>query len=227
MAINIDFNKDIVLRNMLSWTDYIAYTRYRDGVLDSEDNKQNIFELNSNVKAIIAYKILHRAILYTPVNTGKLRNSVYIKPYEDGYEVGYTCDYAIYVHEIGVNYHKPPTQYKYLEDAAFEILNEYKADTDIELPVTIEYNPLRVFIGVDNSPGESLTGIKANEQLLNKPETYEKLLNDFMNFDYDTGSDADKAYYDKMADFFNYYENYRHMNTMAILREWIDRQRHK
>ena len=227
MGIKIEFNKDIVIKNMMDWADYIAYTKYKEGILNSKDNKLNIFELNSNVKAIIAYKILHRAMYYTPVDTGKLRNSVYIKPYEDGYEIGYTCEYAIYVHEIGVNEHKYPTQYKFLEDAAFEVINEYKAENNIELNVTMEYNPLRTFIGVTNSPGESLTGIKANEQMLDKPETYEKLLNSFMNFDYDTGSDADKAYYDKMVDFFTYYENHRHMNTMAILREWIDRTRHR
>lgn len=227
MGISISLNKDIVIKNMLGNVGYIAYTKYKDGILNNEDNKLNIFELNSNVKAIIAYKIMQRAIYYTPVDTGKLRDSVYIKPYEDGYEIGYTCDYAIYVHEIGVNYHKYPTQYKYLEDAAFEILNEYKADTNIELNITMEYSPLRAFVGVTKSPGESLTGIKANEQMLNKPETYEKLLNDFMNFDYYAGSDADKAYYSKLNDFFTYYENYRHMSTIPILREWLDRTRHK
>jgi hypothetical protein len=96
MSISIEFNKDILIQNMLSWADYIAYQRYKSGVLENPENKQNIFELNSNVKALLAYKILQRSILYTPVDTGKLRNSAYIKPYEDGYEIGDTCEYAIH-----------------------------------------------------------------------------------------------------------------------------------
>ncbi len=227
MSISIEFNKDIVLRNILSWTGYIAYNKYKEGILNDNYNIHNIFELNKDVKLLLAYKILRRSILYTPVDTGRLRNSVYIEPYEDGYEIGYNCDYAIYVHEIGVNCHRYPTQYKYLEDAAFEILNEYKVDNNIILNITMQYNPLRVFVGVSNPPGESLLGIKANEKLLNNPDTYEKLLNDFMNFDYDTGSEADKVYYSKMNDFFNYYENYRHLNTMDIIKEWSDRKRHR
>lgn len=225
MSISIVFNKEAVIKNMLSLAGYDAYKKYREETQESGNNGTD-----SNIKFIIANKILNKSIYYTPVDTGKLRNSIYIKPYEDGWEIGYTCDYAIYVHEIGVNYHKPPTQYKFLEDAAFEVINEYRADTGMELPVTMEYDPLRAFIGVANSPGESLTGIKANEQLLDKPETYDKLWNNFINYlnsDDDTWSEADKAYYDTMTEFFEYYKDYRHMNTMAILREWIDRTRHK
>lgn len=218
--IEIKFNRDAVLKNMLDWDQYIAITKFSD-----LGNTELV--LNNNMKAMIAYKILHKAIIYTPVDTGKLRNSVYIKMHGTGYEIGYTCEYAIYVHEIGVNHHKPPTQYKYLEDAAFEVITEYKAETGIELPVTIEYDPLRIFIGVDDAPGESLTGIKANEKLYQTPETYNKVWNDFMSYNPDTASEAEVAYYNKMIDFFTYYEDFRHMTDMAILREWLDRQRHK
>lgn len=227
MGIRIEFNKDIFMRDMLDINEYIAYTKYKEGALDSNDNEQNMFAISSNIKALIAYQVLRKSIEYTPVDTGKLRNSIYIKPYNNGFEIGYTCEYAIYVHEIGVNYHAYPTQYKYLEDAAFEVVSDYKADTGVDLNITIEYDPLRVFIGADNSPGESITGIKNNEQLLNDPSIYDKLLNDFLTFDYDSGSEADRAYYDKMVEFYNYYRNTRGLNTMAILREWVDRTRHK
>ena len=212
---------------MLDWSEYLAYEKYKNGIFSGVPNINDLADLNSNINSLIAYKILRQTLIYVPVDTGNLRKSIYIRPYDNGFVIGTDCSYAIYVHEIGANYHKPPTQYKYLEDAAFEVITSYKAETGIELPVTIEYNPLRVFIGVDNSPGESLTGVKAKEKQLTTPEAYQRLWDDFINFDVDAATDADLIYFEKMYNFFEYYKNTRHFNTMAILNEWADRLRHK
>lgn len=226
MSVRITLDRDTLMKNLLTYTDYMIYSGYNDYVFDEDGNIQNN-ELNDAAKLFIAYKIINKAIYYTPIDTGKLVNSIYIKPYKNGYEIGYTCEYAIYVHEISFNQHKYPKQYKYLEDAAFEVINEHKIDTGIEINVTMEYSPLRIFVGVDESPGESITGIKANEQMINDMDTFNKMWNSFVDYT-NTGNDGGyKNYFEHMDKFFTYYRQYRHKGDSSILREWIDRHRHK
>ena len=71
-----------------------------------------------------ALYIKARALEKTPIDTGNLRGSCYLDPpYPNPtIEIGYTADYAIYVHEIDKNYKAPGTSWKYLEKA----LNENK-----------------------------------------------------------------------------------------------------
>lgn len=182
-----------------------------------------IVKQSNDVYLAIAQKILNKALEYTPIDTGNLRNSAYIETYNNGYTVGYDCEYATYVHEIGFNVHKEPTKYKYLEDAAFEVIIDYWNETGVNIPVNILYKPLSVFIGCESPPGEKLLDVKNKEKANNNPYAISKLWDDLINYDPDKASDYEKAYYEKMALFFYHYRKH---NTWAILQEWNDRLRH-
>ncbi len=65
--------------------------------------------------------ILGESIKICPVEFGPLRASGYVSEPEIGpdgsikVKIGYSKDYAVYVHEILTNYHNPPTSAKFLE----------------------------------------------------------------------------------------------------------------
>lgn len=65
--------------------------------------------------------ILGESVKMCPIEFGRLRASGYVTEPNIGpdgsitAEIGYSTDYAVYVHEILTNYHKPPTQAKFLE----------------------------------------------------------------------------------------------------------------
>ena len=65
--------------------------------------------------------ILGESIKLCPIEFGRLRASGYTTEPAIGPDgsitakIGYGTDYAVYVHEILTNYHKPPTQAKFLE----------------------------------------------------------------------------------------------------------------
>ena len=74
--------------------------------------------------------IFARSQVLVPVDTGVLRGSGGVSAPQKG-TTGYFVDifyggpaasYALYVHEIIGNYHKPPTQAKYLEQPLMEAL---------------------------------------------------------------------------------------------------------
>lgn len=125
--------------------------------------------------AFAAYNIMQISLHYTPVKTGKLKESIYIKKVDDYYEVGYTAPYAIYVHEIIDNSHAFPAKAKFLEDAAVEIMAEY-GNIGTSINVSIEYDPLRVYIGGENLPGASLIKVKQKEKENRNSEAIRDLL---------------------------------------------------
>ena len=65
--------------------------------------------------------ILGVALPLTPIDLGNLRGSSFVEPVEDengpGVVIGYTANYAAYVHETNKNYVAPGTQWKFLETA--------------------------------------------------------------------------------------------------------------
>ena len=66
---------------------------------------------------------------FTPKKTGELRRSGLTLIKGDGVEVsfgGVKAPYALFVHEILTNFHKPPTKAKYLED----VFNKRSATMD-------------------------------------------------------------------------------------------------
>ena len=101
-------------------------------------------DIKHDTEYMIASLIMKKAIEYTPYKTGRLRDSIYMEPLEQGIKIGYKADYAIYVHEIGFYQHKEPTRYKFLEDAAYEVALEHKTNYRI----SISYEPLAVYINI-------------------------------------------------------------------------------
>lgn len=193
----LSMDADLALQKMLGPHGYLAYTKLIEGggITDygRNDDGSEVGNIVNKAYALIAFKVLRRALYYTPVDTGKLRDSSYIKPYKDGYVVGYDCDYAVHVHEVGFNYHEDPTQYKFLEDAAIEVLEEHLEDTGLT-DINIEYNPLRVFIGVKDAPGKSIVAMGERRKSRLDFATYHRLLDLFLNFDRDTGNEASVEY---------------------------------
>jgi hypothetical protein len=74
--------------------------------------------------------IFAKSQILVPVDTGVLRGSGGVSAPQKGttgyfvdiFYGGPAADYAMYVHEIIGNYHKPPTQAKYLEQPFMEAL---------------------------------------------------------------------------------------------------------
>ena len=72
-------------------------------------------------------KVLRASQIICPVDTGHLRGSGHVtdpvvNPGSIEAEIGYSMGYAWWVHEILDNYHKPPTQAKYLEQPLLQAL---------------------------------------------------------------------------------------------------------
>lgn len=246
----LGINEIPTLKKLLSPAMYTAYIKYKHGIINNDNfedyeddfedyeydpeyggyvvtNYDDEDDVLDETYEMAAFNILRKALYYTPVDTGNLRDSSYIKPYKRGYEVGYTADYAIHVHEIGFNRHEYPTRYKFLEDAAYETLEEYYAETGDLLDIKIQYDPLRVFVGVKDAPGQNISSVRIGPIDSNKIAAYRRLLNVFNNFDVNTAAADDIAYYNKMKAFFDYYKKHRKYQDMDIIMEWMDRQRHE
>ena len=123
------------------------------------------------------------------------------------------------MHEIIDNYHNPPTKAKFLEDAAFEIMTEY-GEIGTYINVSIEYDPLRVYIGGGKLPGASLIEVKQKEKENRNSEAMKELL------DYFSVENHDEIYNEKMEAFFYYYYTVRKKKFWDIADLWADRNRH-
>lgn len=88
----------------------------------------------------LARAIYALALFYTPVKTGKLKQSASLEVLSDSATIRYAEPYAVYVHETQFNYHKPPTGSKFLEQAAIEV------GLGSGVPITISYSPLELYI---------------------------------------------------------------------------------
>lgn len=82
----------------------------------------------SEIYKFIGNLILARSSELVPVKTGRLRDSGKVVRNSIGtYSVVYDCDYAVFVHEIVDYHHDFPTQSKFLEDAAWYVLNQFQS----------------------------------------------------------------------------------------------------
>ena len=189
---------------------------FQPGVTDDTLNFKQVVQDVTTIGALI----MRKAIEYTPVKTGELRKSIYIKSVGSGVAIGYSKDYAIYVHEIGFYNHKSPTQYKFLEEAAFEVALE----TNTPYRIAISYDPLEVYVNVPNM-GAELINIKAKEKVNKLITSKKKVWSDYVNYDDNTASESDKLYHNKMEQFFNYWRTRRY-GDWWLLDEWQDRNRH-
>lgn len=122
------------------------------GNVSISTNKTTI-NINEIVNEIVRY-----SLLYTPVDTGYLFDSLYVYKHGMAFEIGYKAEYAAYVHECS-NYHIRPAKRKFLEDATVEVLSRYFVETGIVVPAYIIYSPLRVIVGSSMSSGKKIFGI--------------------------------------------------------------------
>ena len=66
-------------------------------------------------------KVMNEALRLCPVDTGYLRGSRVVEEPSNLYDgtimatIGFSAEYAYWVHELTGNYHNPPTQAKFLE----------------------------------------------------------------------------------------------------------------
>ena len=67
----------------------------------------------------LAQSVFARSQELVPVDTGYLKSTGHINKVKGGYDIRYSADYAIYVHERYAT-HASPTQWKFLEVAALE-----------------------------------------------------------------------------------------------------------
>lgn len=81
-----------------------------------------------------ATKVFERSQELVPVDTGNLKGSGSMQKTGDHeFEVGYSADYALAVHEVFAS-HAAPTTWKYLEIASIEVeddMNSFIGDLDI------------------------------------------------------------------------------------------------
>lgn len=221
-------SREDTIKKLLSPDMYEVYVKMAQGgvALNDYNPQPGVTDDTLNFKQVvqdvttIGALIMRKAIEYTPVKTGELRKSIYIKNVGSGIAIGYSKDYAIYVHEIGFYNHKSPTQYKFLEEAAFEVALE----TDTPYRVSISYDPLEVYVNVPNM-GADLVSIKAKEKVNKLIARKNKVWNDFINYDDSTASESDRLYHNKMEQFFNYWRT-RQYGDWWIMDEWQDRNRH-
>lgn len=221
-------SREDTIKTLLSPEMYQVYVSMAQGSLiaNNDIDKPNETDDALNLKQVIqdvttiGALIMKRAIEYTPVKTGELRKSIYIKNIGSGIAIGYSKDYAIYVHEIGFYYHESPTKYKFLEDAAFEVALE----TNTPYRISISYDPLEVYVNVPNL-GADLVTIKAREKVNRLISTKNKVWQDFINYDASKATESEKLYHEKMVKFFNYWRTQGY-GDWWILDEWQDRNRH-
>jgi hypothetical protein len=126
----------------------------------------------------IANDILIRSLYYCPIDTGALKKSSYIESVSDGFKVGYTKEYAHYVHELLNNAHYAPTRAKYLEDAATDIFNfsnELWTEEDIPISIYISYYPLYIIVTSDIISDDSVELLVSNFDTVmsNRDDMYE------------------------------------------------------
>ena len=181
---------------------------------DSEDNDEDE-SIRSSLVDMIGERIFLRAVQYTPIDTGNLRNSIYRKNVGDGIIIGYSAEYATYVHEISFYNHKYPTRCKFLEDAAFEVIEELDI-MDI-CRIGISYDPLEIYI---NTPGgidiakhkEFMDRLSGNKDI----KKYVRQL--YKKISFERGN-----YSDSFEQYIEYWSNRRHKTFNEIYSDWIAR----
>ena len=181
--------------------------------------------------AEFAMSIYLKSAEYVPVDTGALKRSIYIKAYknsegQDAYEIGYKKNYARFVHEIGFYHHEWPTRYKFLEDAAYEVLAEY----GYSYTVSIEYYPLRIFVN-DWTKGTNLYKV-SKELAKNASKEWQSfvlgLLESHRVGDTYEGLKPEEAEYGEVFnDFIDWWVGKRGLSAEQAVQGWFERTRHR
>lgn len=177
----------------------------------------------------MAVDILAKALRYVPVDTGRLRDSAYIKKQGDVVAVGFNCPYAIYVHEVAYNRHKKPTKYKFLEDATYEIKNKYLKKFRLGM-IYIDYR----FVFNDEGVAVLISRTGKNDKGISSRELKKQYKNYRDNDDFILDLKRELKYqnklpdstYKKLLDYVEYYSNRgkgKRASTKDILRSFAER----
>lgn len=122
--------------------------------------KEDLYELVRSV----AYDVFNLSQQLVPVKTGYLKSTGYIKSTSDGWEIGYTAPYAVFVHEIIDTFHAPPTQSKFLQDSLNRVMFTLVAtygeqnipDFDVRLDMSVEEG-VKLFIFPTSESSKGMT----------------------------------------------------------------------
>lgn len=195
--------------------------------------KDNSESLNHEIDLVInklAVDILAKALRYVPVDTGRLRDSAYIKKRGGVVAVGFNCDYAIYVHEIAYNRHKKPTRYKFLEDAVYESISSLMkrlSGSLVLFQVSFEFNSSGIACLISRNTREN-----------KRKNTFAGILNQYKKYRDNDDFILDlkrelkhqnklpDSTYKKLLDYVEYYSNRgkgKRASTKDILRSFAER----
>lgn len=197
-----------------------ANHNYNKKESDTSIKYEYIWELTKDIQVKylttleqITWMIFNRALYYTPIDTGKLLSSASFNRYDGGFKIQYDADYAVYVHEIPDNYHEAPSQYKFLEDAAYEIYNEYIKNVEPNMKLEITYNPLVLYIGCKGNNGTNLISKKKQE----KKQTMKQFREMIESMEYKDIVNKDSKQYSKLVQAI---ENQDNKKIDKTLKKW-------
>ena len=177
----------------------------------------------------MAVDILAKALRYVPVDTGRLRDSAYIKKRGDVVAVGFNCPYAIYVHEVAYNRHKKPTRYKFLEDATYEVKNKYfkkfrQGMMYMDYRFVFNDEGVAVLLSRTGKNDKGISAREVKEQYKNYRDNeyfIKYLKNQLLHH-----TNMNDSTYQKMVDYVEYYSNRgkgKRASTLDILRSFAER----
>ena len=189
--------------------------KYNENTEENNNDNNEEYNMLSSLIDMVGERIFLRAVQYTPVDTGNLRNSIYRKNVGDGIIIGYSADYATYVHEISFYNHKYPTRCKFLEDAAFEVMKELDI-MDI-CRIGISYDPLEIYI---NTPGG--IDIAKHKEFIDKLSS-SKNIKKYVRQLYKKISFERGEYSDSFEQYIEYWSNRRHKTFNEIYSDWVKR----
>lgn len=225
MGIQIDKNK--LFSNILNIQDIDILNKSLDDEITRKKTKEQEDKIDKQMLIqAAAFAISRDALEITPIKTGKLRDSLKMQKIRQGYKIWYDCEYATHVHEIPFYTHEHPTQYKFLEDTAIKISNQYLSYYGIDLGIKITYDPLAIYIGINKAPGELLVDVHAKEQLNKTEDAYKALLNHLDVFETGNIKPEEEPYYVALYNYMIWWGGYRNKSTEDVIKSWLERTRH-
>ena len=115
-----------------------------------EEDSINILQ---ELRRGLVQDIVANLMILTPVETGKLLNSLYVNEGSLTTEIGFDTDYMVYVHECEYK-HKAPASYKFLEkavDAAYEKWKGFSESLTYHIEISTAPNTLKVVINSEEN----------------------------------------------------------------------------
>ena len=155
----------------------------------------------------ISRAIYIKSLYYCPIDTGKLKASAAFLDNSDyGFcKISYgnnNVGYAIYVHELLDREHIAPTQAKFLEDAALDIINENKAfwiknNIPVRIGISFKNNGIQLYVGNANLNTSDLSLYYDNTSIV---EIEEDLETDSEEYNSIVSEDEDDSEFDYIED---------------------------